>query len=82
MNPKKNGFLLQLLQVILALLLGVLLTLTWIKAGENKRLRNVRYHDWQKLNVILGEIERNYVGSAFGVPASGRAGEFRGRSRR
>ena len=61
MNPKKNGFLLQFLQVILALLLGVLLTLTWIKAGENKRLRNVRYHDWQKLNVILGEIERNYV---------------------
>ena len=61
MNPKKNGFLLQFLQVILALLLGVLLTRTWIKAGENKRLRNVRYHDWQKLNVILGEIERNYV---------------------
>ena len=61
MAEKKGGFWLQLVQIILAMLLGVLITLTCIKAGSNRYERKVRYQDWQKLNVILGVVEKNYV---------------------
>ena len=61
MSGKKGGWILQVVQIVLAILLGVLLTLSIIKARENRFQRQVRYQDWQKLNVILGEIERNYV---------------------
>ena len=57
----KKGIWLQLLQILLAVLLGVLMTLTVIKARNDRFERKVRYQDWQKLNVILGEVERQYV---------------------
>ena len=57
----KRGILLHLLQILLAVLVGVLMTLTVIKARDNRFERKVRYQDWQKLNVILGEVERQYV---------------------
>ena len=57
----KRGFGIQLVQIIIGVLIGVLLTLTVIKARENRFQRKVRYQDWQKLNVILGAIEENYV---------------------
>ena len=61
MSQKKSGFWLHLIQIVLAVLVGVLMTLTVIKARENRFERKARYQDWQKLNVILGEVERQYV---------------------
>ena len=57
----KKGFWLQLLEIVLGVLVGVLMTLTIIKARGDRFERKVRYRDWQKLNVILGTVEENYV---------------------
>ena len=61
MSQEKGGFWLHLIQIMLAVLVGILITLTFIKARENRFERKVRYQDWQKLNVILGEVEKAYV---------------------
>lgn len=50
-----------IVQLFLALLIGVLGTLTIIRIKENNRIIKTRYEDWSKLNVILGMIEENYV---------------------
>ena len=50
-----------IVQLVLALTIGVLGTLTFIRIQENNRLIRTRYQDWSKLNVILNMIEDNYV---------------------
>ena len=51
----------QIIQLLLALLIGVLGTLTVIRVRDNNKLIRTRYQDWAKLNVILNMIEENYV---------------------
>ena len=51
----------QIVQLLLALLIGVLGTLTVIRIKDNNKLIKTRYQDWAKLNVILNMIEENYV---------------------
>ena len=51
----------QIIQLLLALLIGVLGTLTVIRVRDNNKLIRTRYEDWAKLNVILNMIEENYV---------------------
>ena len=50
-----------IIQLVLALVIGVLGTLTFLRIQENKKLTRTRYQDWAKLNVILNMIEENYV---------------------
>ena len=57
----QNKYVHQIIQLLLALLIGVLGTLTVIRIQENNKLIRTRYQDWAKLNVILNMIEENYV---------------------
>ena len=46
---------------LLGVVLGVLLTMVTYKAIEPKRKFDGDYNRWRKLNLILHEVERNYV---------------------
>ena len=48
-------------EVLLGVLLGVVLTLTVVRYREKNRILNAKYVEWRKLNLILDEIEKNYV---------------------
>ena len=48
-------------EVLLGVLLGVFLTLTVVRYRETHRILSAQYVEWRKLNLILSEIERNYV---------------------
>ena len=57
----KNSKWLRIAEVLLGVLIGVILTLTVIRYRENHRILNAKYVEWRKLNLILSEIEKNYV---------------------
>ncbi|MBR1705527.1 MAG: S41 family peptidase [Bacteroidales bacterium] len=57
----KKNLLLPLLQVVLAALIGALVTLSVVKYNESRRLIRAKYADWRKLNLILEMVEKNYV---------------------
>ena len=46
---------------LLGILLGVLVTLTVNKGIESKKKFDGDYNRWRKLNLILQEVEKNYV---------------------
>ena len=48
-------------EVLLGVLLGVVLTLTVVRYRESRRILSAKYIEWRKLNLILDEIEKNYV---------------------
>ena len=48
-------------EVLLGVLLGVFITLTVVRYRETHRILSAQYIEWRKLNLILDEIERNYV---------------------
>lgn len=51
-----------LLQSLLGLAVGVVLTMcVYTSINRARKLREVRYNSWQKLNVILKEVQKNYV---------------------
>lgn len=58
----RRSTLVALAQTLLGVLVGVVITMC-VYSGINKarRLREVRYNAWQKLNVILKEVQKNYV---------------------
>lgn len=56
---KKNLW--QFLQALLGIVIGVLMTLSWVRYRENKHLVQTRYTDWRKLNLVLELVEKNYV---------------------
>ncbi len=60
MSDKKQK-LLRVVEILLGVVMGVILTLTVIRYNENRNLLKAKYADWQKLNFILDRIERNYV---------------------
>ena len=53
----------QILQVVLGVVFGALITLTVVKYRDQQHLISTRYKDWGKLNAILQMVEKNYVDS-------------------
>jgi len=51
----------QFIQVILGVVIGALITLTFVRYRDAKHLLNTRYTDWRKLNLVLDMVEKNYV---------------------
>ena len=51
----------QILQVLLGVVIGALMTLSVVRYRENKHLVTTRYTDWRKLNLVLELVEKNYV---------------------
>ena len=61
MSDQKKKDLLRVLEILLGVVIGVVLTLTVVRFQENRRFLNAKYADWRKLNLILDEIGKNYV---------------------
>ena len=51
----------QILQIVLGIVIGALVTLTIYKYQERKHLVDTRYGKWAKLNLVLDLLEKNYV---------------------
>ena len=51
----------QILQVVLGVVIGALVTLSIVRYRENKHLIDTRYGNWTKLNLVLDLLEKNYV---------------------
>ncbi len=47
--------------VVLSVLIGVLSTMFYFKVKERRALYDVKYRDWRKLNLILEQVDANYV---------------------
>ena len=60
MENKKQSWI-RIAEVLLGVLLGAVLTLTVVRYRESRRILNAKYVEWRKLNLILDEIEKNYV---------------------
>ncbi len=46
---------------LLGVVIGILLTLLFMRGCNADRAQRARYSDWQKLNLILEEVQKNYV---------------------
>ena len=57
----KSKFWIQLLQVLLGVLIGALITLSVVKYRESRHLMRVSYGAWPKLNVVLDLLDKHYV---------------------
>lgn len=51
----------RIFEILLAALLGALLTITVVRYREDRRIATAKYGDWRKLNLILDIVGRNYV---------------------
>ncbi len=51
----------QILQIVVGVIFGALITLTVVRYRESRHLVTTKYQDWQKLNAILQVVDRNYV---------------------
>ena len=60
MSDKKQSFL-RIAEILLGVVMGVILTLTVVRYKENRKILSAKYVEWRKLNLILEEIEKNYV---------------------
>ena len=61
MSQNKHDALVRLIQILLGVVLGVLLTLSYNKYQESRRGIKVMDGEWRKLNLILDVVEKNYV---------------------
>jgi carboxyl-terminal processing protease len=61
MPDQKKQNLLRIAEVLLGVVLGVLMTLTVVRYRENRHILDAKYAEWRKLNLILDQIEKNYV---------------------
>ena len=52
---------LQIVQVVLGVVIGALVTLSVFRYRETRHLLQTRYADWRKLNLVLDMVEKNYV---------------------
>ena len=57
----KKQTLIQLVQVILGIVIGALITLWIVRYREAQHLLRTKYVDWRKLNLVLDMVEKNYV---------------------
>ena len=55
----KNQRWIRIAEVLLGVVMGVILTLTFVRYRENNRILNAKYVEWRKLNLILDEIGKN-----------------------
>ena len=53
--------LLRVMEILLGVLIGVIMTLTVVRFRENRKILNAKYVEWRKLNLMLDQIEKNYV---------------------
>ena len=60
MSTNKSS-LIQLLQIALGVLFGVFVTLFGFQVRDRIRGQKAMYGEWRKLNLILSEVEKNYV---------------------
>jgi len=51
----------QVIQVVLGVFIGALVTLSVVRYREARHMINTRYNDWRKLNLVLDMVEKNYV---------------------
>ena len=51
----------QILQVVLGIVIGALVTFSIVRYRERQHLFRTENRNWQKLNLILGIVEENYV---------------------
>ena len=51
----------QVIQVVLGVVIGALVTLSVVRYRDARHLINTRYNDWRKLNLVLDMVEKNYV---------------------
>lgn len=51
----------QILQLILGVVIGVLITLVAVRYRDSRHINRLSRTDWAKLNLILGIVEKNYV---------------------
>ena len=51
----------QIIQVVLGVVIGALITLSVVRYRDAKHLIDTRYSDWRKLNLVLDMVEKNYV---------------------
>lgn len=51
----------QILQIVVGVIFGALITLTVVRYRESQHLVTTKYKDWQKLNAILQVVDKNYV---------------------
>ena len=51
----------QILQLLLGIVIGVLITLIAVRYRESRHLNKISKVDWAKLNLILGIVQKNYV---------------------
>ena len=61
MDYERKQTLVRVFEILLGVVAGVLLTLLVTRCNENGRIANAKYDNWRKLNLILDEIEKNYV---------------------
>ena len=59
--PDKKQSLIRIAEVLLGVVMGVMITLTVVRYKENRKILNAKYVEWRKLNLILDEIQKNYV---------------------
>ena len=59
-DDSRNGYR-GLIHLLAGLAIGVLVTLVWNKAVGSRNVYNVKYDGWRKLNLVLEEVEKNYV---------------------
>jgi len=57
-NPKLG---LQVLQIVMGVVFGALITLTVVRYRESQHMISTKYRDWAKLNAILQVVDKNYV---------------------
>ena len=54
----------QILQIVLGVVIGAMLTLTVVKYRDTRHLVSTRYGGkWAKINLVLDLLEKNYVDS-------------------
>ncbi len=58
---RRKQLALQIVQVVLGVVIGALVTLSVFRYRETRHLMQTRYADWRKLNLVLDMVEKNYV---------------------
>ena len=53
----------QLVQVLLGVVIGALVTLSVVKYRENRHFLRLKEGDWSKVNLVLDMVQKNYVDS-------------------
>ena len=61
MSSSDKHIIWQIVEVVLGIAIGALVTLSVVRYRNAKHLIDIRYTDWRKLNLVLDMVEQNYV---------------------